>query len=342
MRNTGKLNVNKTVVLELNYQCNLHCIHCYIPDTEKHPMRFMEYEDATEVLDKLKEYGFRRILITGGEPLLNPDFEKIYSYAWDLGFIISLFTNATLMNKEKMELLVKKRPAMIRISLFGADKHSYERITGQDRYTEVCEKILYLKAQGVNVTVKIPLLRQNDVTKMKEIQREFSAKGISTKIEVRILPRFNGDTEAINYRYTPQEIIDLKIDNEERGEEYYEQIKKLPQKKARNISYCIHVCQPFVINPEMNLQLCFFIREINVNLKENSFENACHLLVEKVSEKYKEETICECLQCDKQYLCPYCPGWAKTEVGKVNEKIPFLCELVKLYEEKYDCLLEHM
>ena len=30
MSNAGKMNVNKTVVLELNYQCNLHCIHCYI------------------------------------------------------------------------------------------------------------------------------------------------------------------------------------------------------------------------------------------------------------------------------------------------------------------------
>lgn len=338
--NNSELNVNKTIVLELNYQCNLHCIHCYVPDIEKYPMRFMEYQDAKAILEQLLDCGFRRILITGGEPLLNPDFEMIYSFAWDLGFTITLFTNATLMNDKKKELLVKKRPAMVRISLFGADIGSYKLITGQDKFNIVYENISFLKLHGVNVTVKIPLLRQNNICNMKELRSELSSKGISTKIEVRILPRFNGDIETIEYRFTPQEILELNIDNEKRSKEHFREIKKYSSKKAKDIMYCVHECQPFVINPEMKLQLCFFIREISVDLRDNPFDKACKLLMETVSNQYSNADLCDCTECDKQYLCPYCPGWAKIELGKVNAKIPFLCDLVKLYEEKYDAIIK--
>ena len=50
-----KLNVNKTVVLELNYHCNLQCIHCYIPGEEKSPKKYMSYADAKMILDQIKE-----------------------------------------------------------------------------------------------------------------------------------------------------------------------------------------------------------------------------------------------------------------------------------------------
>lgn len=334
-----KLNTDKTIVFELNYSCNLQCIHCYVPSEEKLQRRFMNYSDAKSLLDQLQNNGFKRILITGGEPLLNPDFEKIYTYAWDMGFTISLFSNVTLMDEKIKRLLVEKKPALIRVSLFGGDIDSYEKVTGHNLYKVVYANILFLKENNVNVTVKIPLLKQNNLVAIREIQQSLAEQGISTKVEVRILPRFDGDNETVNYRYRPEEIIALGIDNQVRGLEKYKQISKQFDKKVKDINYCIHVCQPFVVNPECKLQLCFFMREWTIDLKTVPFVKALEMLIEKISNEQIENSEFECKGCDKQYMCPYCPGWAKTEVGMINKKIPFLCELVEGYENKYNALI---
>ena len=339
-RRQFQLNTNKTIVLELNHYCNLQCIHCYIPNEEKYPQKYITFADAHMLLDQIEAYGFKRILITGGEPLANPDFERIYSYAWEKGFIITLFSNATLMNESIKKLLITKKPALLRVSLFGADNDSYEKITGQDLFSLVYKNILYMKKNGVNVTVKIPLLRQNNPDGMKTVQQELGGRGISTKIEVRILPRFDGDTETLSYRYTPEEIMALGIDNQTRGMEKYKKIKQGTQKKAKDINHCLHVCQPFVISPQSSLQLCFFLREWNVSLKTTSFPDALDMLVEQISREQKLDTEFECEDCDKQFMCPYCPGWARSEVGMLNKRIPFLCKLVEGYENKYHDLAE--
>lgn len=334
MNQTMKININKTIVLELNYHCNLQCIHCYIPGDEKKRKMFMRFDEAKRLLDQIEELGFQRIVITGGEPLLNPDFIKIYSYAWDKGFIISLYTNITLMTEEIKKLLILKKPALIKISLFGCDKSTYAIITGQDLYSLVYQNILYLKQEGINVAVKIPLLRQNNPKYVKEIQKKLAENGISVKIEVRILPRFNGDTEILNYRYTPEEIIELKIDNEQRSMEMFEQVHN-SNKKVKDITQCIQVCQPSVINPECKLQLCFFMREYGIDLHSVLLRDAFSMLVDVMSKGQIGNESFECKDCNKQYMCMYCPGWAKTEVGAVNKKIPFLCDLIKGYEDKY-------
>lgn len=334
MNQAMKININKTIVLELNYHCNLQCIHCYIPGDEKKRKRFMGFDEAKELLDQIEEIGFQRIVITGGEPLLNPDFIKIYSYAWDKGFIISLYTNSTLLTEEIKRVLVLKKPALIKISLFGCDEGTYTIITGQDLYSLVYQNIMLLKQKGINVAVKIPLLKQNNSKSVKEMQKKLAENGISAKIEVRILPRYNGDTEILNYRYMPEEIIELKIDNEQRSMEMFEQVRNT-NKKVKDIKQCIQVCQPSVINPECKLQLCFFMREYGIDLHSVLLKDAFPMLVDEMSEAQSENECFECKDCNRQYMCMYCPGWAKTEVGAVNKKIPFLCNLIKGYEDKY-------
>ena len=124
----------------------------------------------------------------------------------------------------------------------------------------VLENIKFFYANNINVQVKIPLLRQNGQD-VKSIHKKLKEMGVTNKIEIRIIPRFNGDVEALKYRYTPQEIIDMKLDDEKKSLDFYKKIRINKGKKVKNLKYCVEHCQPFVINPEMKLQLCYFIRD---------------------------------------------------------------------------------
>jgi len=56
--------------------------------------------DSLGILDEVADAGCLWLLITGGEPLLRPDFRDIYMYAKRKGFLITLFTNGTLLDAD--------------------------------------------------------------------------------------------------------------------------------------------------------------------------------------------------------------------------------------------------
>lgn len=68
MDEKNTINTNKTIVLELNYRCNLKCVHCYVPDVEKKDSPFLSLKDAKHIFDEMELNGFDRVLFTGGEP----------------------------------------------------------------------------------------------------------------------------------------------------------------------------------------------------------------------------------------------------------------------------------
>ena len=86
--------------LDLTARCNLNCVHCYIRQPagdEAVKAGEMTTDQFTWLIDRMAEAGTLFLLITGGEPLLRPDFEQIYTHAKRRGMLISLFTNATLL-----------------------------------------------------------------------------------------------------------------------------------------------------------------------------------------------------------------------------------------------------
>lgn len=337
MESSREINTNKTIVLETNYYCNLKCIHCYIPGQEKEQRCEVTVEDAVCLFDQMLEGGFNRILFTGGEPLANPDFKYIYEEAWNRKFIISLFTNATLLDEQYKHLFVTKKPDLVRISMFGGDESSYESVTHSNMFAKAIENLEYLHQNGVLVRTKIPVLRQNSES-IKEMHEKLKELGISNKLEIRIVPRFNGDTGALKYRYTPEEIIAMNLDNMSRSIHQYKQIDQ-SLKVEKNIKNCVENCQPFIINPEMHLQLCFYIRDWSINLKEHRLVEAIKILIDEIKQSQDLSGELECLNCSRQFMCPYCPGWARIETGSFNKRIPFLCNLVELYDEKYKNVL---
>jgi Predicted Fe-S oxidoreductases len=286
------------------------------------------------LFDQLEACGFRSILFTGGEPLAHPRFMQIYENAWQRGFIITIFSNGLLLNNEYKELFLKKRPAYIRISLFGGTAESYKEVTGGDYFTEVINNIIFLHQHKITLKVKMPLLRQNG-NDIKNIKQKLESLGISCKIESRIIPRFNGDKEILKFRYTPEEIVGLLTGNRKINMQKLQQISKEPPKKLRTIRYCVEHCQPYVINPDLSLKLCFFIREESVSLREYTLPEAIKYMTRMLETQDDITDESECLKCSRQYMCPYCPGWAKKETGGYNNPIPFLCQLTKLYEEEY-------
>jgi MoaA/NifB/PqqE/SkfB family radical SAM enzyme len=99
--------------LELTLRCNLNCAHCYgrLPLDDKQSQREeLNFSEDCALLDDAAQAGCLWLLITGGEPLVRPDFIEIYTYAKKKGFLTTLFTNGTLITEKLANHLQEYSP----------------------------------------------------------------------------------------------------------------------------------------------------------------------------------------------------------------------------------------
>src|SRR5437660_365316 len=110
-------------------------------------------------------------LIAGGEIFARRDFLDIYAYAKRKGFLITLFTNGTMITEKIADFLADLRPFTIEITLYGGTKETYENLTGIPGSYERClrgidlllERNLPLKLKTVALSItkhEIPLMKK--------------------------------------------------------------------------------------------------------------------------------------------------------------------------------------
>lgn len=119
---------------ELTVRCNLRCKMClFRHDDRENPVLKANELTAAEWIDMARqaaEAGTFKLLITGGEPMLRPDFCEIWEGIYKYGFMITLYTNATLVTEKIMQTLRKYPPHKIGITIYGASADTYERVCG--------------------------------------------------------------------------------------------------------------------------------------------------------------------------------------------------------------------
>jgi Fe-coproporphyrin III synthase len=88
-------------MLHLLGRCNLECAHCYMEGSPRRHER-LALDAVLRALDECPSLGLGSISITGGEPLLYPDLDRVLeSAAQNSGVSITLCTNGTLMTRRR-------------------------------------------------------------------------------------------------------------------------------------------------------------------------------------------------------------------------------------------------
>ena len=94
------------VVWNFTNICNLKCVHCY-QDAHKALPDELTLEERLRVVDDMVKNHVATLAISGGEPLMCPDFWEVAKYAHDNGLYLSVATNGTLITEEVAERLAE-------------------------------------------------------------------------------------------------------------------------------------------------------------------------------------------------------------------------------------------
>ena len=85
--------------IEITRRCNLNCIHCYAGGNQKIDLNETLIKN---IIEQANDMGVNRLVLTGGEPLLDKNVFAYAEYAKKIGVPeVALLTNGTLLDKEK-------------------------------------------------------------------------------------------------------------------------------------------------------------------------------------------------------------------------------------------------
>ena len=119
-----------TIYYYVSAECNLRCRHCWIaPQFSNQIKTFLRWDDLRPIFKEAIELGLTDVKLTGGEPLLHPEFASILQGLNSLGLNTLIETNGILLDEPLAEL-IKKTNTYVSISLDGSQVSTHENLRG--------------------------------------------------------------------------------------------------------------------------------------------------------------------------------------------------------------------
>jgi len=142
----------------LSDNCNMRCRHCWIEprftDGKPDPGRVVDLEALRAAVREAKTIGLASSKLTGGEPLLHPQFLEVADMLTAEGLSLFMETNATLLTPEIARHLKEKTSlSHVAVSIDGADAETHDAFRGvPGSFDATLRGLQYLKEAGFQET----------------------------------------------------------------------------------------------------------------------------------------------------------------------------------------------
>lgn len=179
-------------------RCNLRCVYCSTqPISSLSHDDVLCYEEIYRVVQAAAGLGINKIRLTGGEPLVRLNLDKLVEMLAQMGGIddISLTTNGILLNKYAVEL---KEAGLkrVNVSLDTLKEDRFKRITGGDKLRDVLNGIEAAKKAGLDpVKINTVVLRGINDDEIIDFARMITAEGWHVRF-IEFMPIGTPEVEA--------------------------------------------------------------------------------------------------------------------------------------------------
>ncbi len=327
-----------SVSIEVTRRCPLDCLHCYnnlaMADQEARS-RELTTEEHFRLLDDLADLGCLWLLYTGGEIFARKDFLEIYTYAKQKGFLITLFTNGTLITERVADYLRQWPPFAIEITLYGRTKETYEALTGIDGGYERCLRgVTRLRDRGLPLKLKtVPTtINKHEVVAMKDfVEQELH---LAFKFDSLINPRIDCSQSPLAIRLSPEEVVALdlhwpKLAAEHRAAATRELAIGSAPEQMDTVYSCGGGMNSFAVDPYGQMSICVLSHQDTYDIRSGTVKEGWERFLLKVRTQERKR-ISKCVKCRIRSLCGMCPANGELENGDPESPVEFLCEVAHL------------
>lgn len=299
--------------IELTSRCNERCIHCYIP--HKYKLYDITPELYYSVLDQLKEMNVLNVTLSGGEPMLHPQFIEFLKAAQKYDFSVNILSNLTLLNDDIVAAMKSTRLSSVQVSLYSMIPEHHDAITTvKGSFEKTKNAILKLIENDIPLQISCPTMKANkdDYGDVLKWAHEHKVRAVTDYI---MMAEYDGETENLKNRLSLDEVGKVIKDIISDDTDYQNEILK-PDFEEH--------CNELQNNPEgrvcgVGISSCCMVANGNVypcagwqsyicgNLTENSlkdiWDNSPKMLYLR---NLRKKDFKECSTCKDQSFCAMC------------------------------------
>ena len=314
---------------ELTPRCSMRCSMCYMrldPPQMDRQGRELTAEEWIRLGRMAAEAGTLDVVLTGGEPMIRSDFPEIYKAFTEMGFLLRLFTNATMISPEIMDLLRERPPQSMEITLYGASRETYQKVGRfAEGYGHAMAAVEELRTFVPSLKLKMTVVRQNagDFSTLLKFANE---RALPLEPTLTLLPPIRGAVStALEDRLTVDELL---VYYKEQGIAISEGVAA-PEPEKRTALFCDAGLNTYSICWNGDMVACLVDddpdRPIGWPLEEG-FQAAWDKLLAFRENKPMPEA---CKSCPAFADCGCCAVHHRLESGAYDRAAPYVCEFYR-------------
>ncbi|MDP2300640.1 MAG: radical SAM protein, partial [Actinomycetota bacterium] len=145
------------VIWNITNRCNLLCDHCYMAaDGHALPDQLSD-EETIDLVRRMGEAGVPVVFLSGGEPMMRPNFWEILAEVNAQGVRPTISTNCTFIDEAAARRLKEYGVRWIATSMYGPAEFHDAMVGVPGTHARVVTAIKALRAEGVGVVLKTAL-----------------------------------------------------------------------------------------------------------------------------------------------------------------------------------------
>ncbi len=333
--------------MELLPLCNMNCKMCFIrqdPEEMKKQGRMLSCDEWLRIAREAKEAGVLFLLLTGGEPLIYPEFRRLYTTLFDMGFILTINTNGTLIDGDWADFFEARPCRRLNITVYGDSDEAYGRLCRNPKgHTQLMRALELLKERGIPHRLNYTITPDN-VDQLQYACGLAKEQGTALEAAAYLFPPIRRENQGFA-RLSPAQAARAKVD----------WIKYFYGEQQLRVE--ANAAKPFLEHPVVTvgthgltcragrsgfwmawngeLLPCGMFLEPKISLLNHSFGEGWKYIVEETA---KLRMYAGCDTCRKRHSCIVCGASCLAESGDMTKRPDYLCEMT---EEYYKLLLPY-
>lgn len=173
-------NISSRVLLMCNVtnNCNQSCVHC-VTNARCGAIYNLKYEILDKLIDSLQCLNLDYMMtLVGGEVTVWPDFyQLLHSEKFKNIKYKMLYTNATNLNDEIIELIKEARFYEVRVSIDSDRKEEHDDLRGHGTFDQTIKNVKLMLDSGIPIT-SATVIKNNNVNRIDNMVAYLKALGI--------------------------------------------------------------------------------------------------------------------------------------------------------------------
>lgn len=328
-----------TANFELTPVCNMKCDMCFIrlPQAQVQALGGLRpLESWLDIARQLRQMGTLFILLTGGEPMLYPQFNELYMELRRMGFIITINTNGTLITEETCRMFARLQPRRVNVTLYGASRETYADMCHHaDGFDRCMSALRLLKQYHIDTKINVSVTRRS-VADYEAIMAIADELGMPAVVNAYMFPALRqlcaGCRDVDAERITPEQAARYQeaFMRYRQGADYPQYLRSIvynvdevePDSEGQGVS-CRAARSSVWINWRQQMTPCVLMEHPMVPLDGTTVADAWASVTAQADQLPRFE---KCAGCRLRKLCQVCYAAAEHE-QKARGNLDYLCEM---------------